>query len=114
MAEQDVNLLVTLPPDQLAEVLSAPTERRRQLFISGLIHTKNQTLTLVRGDLRPLVVPLSLFTPSGTAKPDFSRFEMDDHGMTLRFGDYEAAADFVLYAVDPDPPGSTSPPGPPA
>lgn len=91
-----------LPPDQLAEVLSAPKERSRDLFIGGLVDTKSRVLALVRGDLSRVVVPLSIFRAAGTSKPDFARFEVDDYGQTIRFGSYEAGADFVLYALDPE------------
>jgi hypothetical protein len=58
-----------LPLAELAEVLA--DERRGELFIGGYADPHNQTLTLVRGDLRRLSVPLSLFLPSGTgAKPE--------------------------------------------
>ncbi len=92
----------TLPAEQLIEVLLEPKEKTRDLCIGGLVDTKTNTLALVRGDLTRLIVPLSIFRPSGTSKPDFRRFEIDDHGQTVRFGDYEAGVDFVLYALDAD------------
>ena len=92
----------TLPPDQLAEVLSAREDQARELFIGGAVDPESGTLALVRGDLDRVIVPLSIFRPSGTSKPDFRRFELDDHGHAIRFGGYEAAAEFVLYEVDPE------------
>ena len=92
----------TLPPGELAEVLSAPVETAGDVFIGASLDHPSRTMVLDRGDFRRLVVPFSLFTPAATATPDFNRFELDDHGLTLRFGDYEAAADFVLYSLDPD------------
>ena len=92
----------TLPPHELAEALTAPADKARDLFIGGLVDDWSQTLALVRGDFRPLAVPFSLFPRSRAAKPDFSRFAIGDYGQTLRFGGCEAAADFVLYALDPD------------
>lgn len=92
----------TLPREQLIEVLLAPKEQARDLFIGGLVDMKSRVLLLVRGDLSRLVVPLSIFGASGTTKPNFRRFEVDDYGHTIRFGYYEAGADFVLYALDPD------------
>lgn len=90
-----------LPLAELAEVLS--DERRGDLFIGGYADPHNQTLTLVRGDLRRLSVPLSLFRPSGTgAKADAFRLRFTDYGNTVRLGDYEAAADAILYEADPD------------
>jgi len=90
-----------LPIDELAEVLA--DERRGDLFIGGYADPENQTLTLVRGDLRRLSVPLSMFPPSGTGDcPDPSRLAFTDCGNTVRLGDYEAAADAILYEADPD------------
>jgi hypothetical protein len=91
----------TLPIDGLAEVLA--DERRGDLFLGGYADMDNQTLTLVRGDLRRLSVPFSMFPPSGTGDtPDPSRLALTDCGNTVRLGDYEAAADAILYEADPD------------
>ena len=90
-----------LPLPELAEVLA--DERRGELFIGGYADPHHQTLTLVRGDLRRLSVPLSIFLPSGTGdKPDPFRLDFTDGGNTVRLGDYEAAADAILYEADPD------------
>ena len=88
-----------LPPDQLTEVLSS--KHKADLFIGGIVDQSSSTLTLTRGDLTTLIVPLSAFNMAGPCKPDFSRFEMDDYGYTLRFGQYEASAHSVLYRLDP-------------
>jgi hypothetical protein len=91
----------TLPIDELAEALAA--DRRADLLIGGYADMENQTLTLVRGDLRRLSVPLSMFVPSGTGEtPDPSRLAFTDCGNTVRLGDYEAAADAILYEADPE------------
>lgn len=91
-----------LPVEQLVEVLAAPDERRRDVFVGGDLNEELGTLALVRGNLDRLTVPLSLFRPSGRAIPNFSRFALDDYGHTLRFGNYEATSDVVLWEVDPD------------
>ena len=88
-----------LPLAELAEVLA--DERRSELFIGGYADAHNQTLTLVRGDLRRLSVPTSIFVSSGTGdNPDPFRLEFTDYGNTVRLGDYEAAADAILYEAD--------------
>jgi hypothetical protein len=44
-----------------------------------------------------------MFLPSGTGDvPDPSRLAFIDGGNTVRLGDYEAAADAILYEADPD------------
>ena len=35
-------------------------------------------------------------------KPDFARCELTDYGDTIRFGDYEATAEAILYEQDPE------------
>jgi hypothetical protein len=92
----------TLPPGQLREVLLASEEERRDVFVGGDVDVTSGMLALVRGNLELTSLPLSVFRASGTSQPDFGRFELDDYGHTVRFGDYEAAADFILYEVDPD------------
>ena len=91
-----------LPLAELAEVL-ADEERRGDLFIGGYVDAYNRTLTLVRGDLRRLSVPASLFLPSATGeRADAFRLQFIDYGNTVRLGDYEAATDAILYEADPD------------
>jgi hypothetical protein len=88
-----------LPPEQLGEVLSAPN--RENLFIGGSVNRQGGTVTLWRGNLGSLTVPLSAFRPAGDGtKPDFARFSIRDYGHTVRFGEYEAAADAILYEFD--------------
>ena len=89
-----------LPAEHLLEVLSSA--KRVDLFLGGIVDEGSGTLTLTRGDLTTLVVPLSMFPAAGPSKPDFGRFELDDYGYTLRFGDFEASAHSVLYRVDPE------------
>jgi|GEM_PF-470162 len=91
-----------LPWEELAEVLSSSRDERRDVFIGGELNLELGTLVLVRGNLEQVIVPLCLFRPSGRATPDFSKFELVDYGHTLRFGDYEATADVVLWQVDQD------------
>jgi len=91
-----------LPVEQLASVLGSDPEQRRDVFIGGTVNLRFGTLVLVRGNLERVIVPLSMFRPSGRVTPDFKKFELDDYGQTLRFGDYEATADVVLWEVDPD------------
>ncbi len=87
--------------DELAEVFA--DERRGDLLIGGYADTLNQTLTCVRGDLRRLSVPVSLFLPSGSGEtPDPLRLEFIDGGNTVRLGDYEVATDAILYETDPE------------
>ena len=89
-----------LPAEHLLEVLSSA--KRVDLFLGGIVDEGSGTLALTRGDLTTLVVPLSMFPATGPSKPDFGKFELDDYGYTIRFGDFEASAHSVLYRVDPE------------
>ncbi len=91
-----------LPPEELVSVLRSPREEARDLFIGGSVDPKSDTLALTRGDLETVVVPLSMFRPSGTATPEPSKLAVTDYGHTIRLGEYEAAADAILYEVDPE------------
>jgi len=91
-----------LPLDELAEVLMAPWEEARDVFIGGLYDPTTQTFSLTRGNFETLVVPLSLFRPSGTNKPDPAGFNVTNYGHTIHLGDYEASADAILYEADAD------------
>jgi hypothetical protein len=91
-----------LPSRQLCEVLAGSTEAARDVFIGGVVDTEFNLLMLVRGNFERITVPLSIFRPSGTSKPDFRHFELDDYGHTIRFGEYEASATFILYEANAD------------
>ncbi len=87
--------------DDLFEVLGSA--HRGNLFIGGAVAPAAKSIVLIRGDLTSLVVPFSWFTPRPNGpKPDFTDFEVIDSGQTIKLGDYEAAADAVLYEFDPE------------
>lgn len=88
-----------LPPDELREVLASPAPG--DLFVGGVV--SGPLVVLFRGTLSPVVLPLAWFERrEGAARPDFASFEVTDFGQTVRFGEYEAAADLILYAHDPE------------
>ncbi len=71
-------------------------------MIGGGVDPKTRTLTLLRGDLRSLIVPFALFPQSGDGTtPHFSKLRFTDYGSTVALGDYEAASDAILDALDP-------------
>jgi hypothetical protein len=90
-----------LPKQELEEVLGAPDRSER--FVGGVVDPESGTITLWRGDLRQLIVPVEAFPKTGNdIRPNFDEFSVIDYGSTLKFGDYEAAADAVLYEYDSD------------
>lgn len=95
-----------LPREQILAVLG--DENRSDFIIGGNIvggsvDVEDGAVTLVRGDLTPIVVPLPMFktTAQGVA-PDPQDFEVIDHGHAIRLGDFEATTDAILYELDPD------------
>jgi hypothetical protein len=91
-----------LPQEQLREVLASSGPGVCDLFIGGEMDQELGVFSLARGDFRRIAVRLSIFRPSADASPDFSRFELDDYGQTIRFGRYEASAHSILFEADPD------------
>lgn len=90
-----------LPDNELAETLAA--ENGVDLFIGGAADEGAGALVLYRGDLTPLVVPLSMFKARpGGPRPDAGQLEVVDFGQTVRLGDFEASADSILYELDAD------------
>jgi hypothetical protein len=92
-----------LPYEELLEVLINSDLDLSEHFLAAAADPVTKTVSLIRGDRRVLVVPFSLFEPSGNGvKPDFSKLGMTDFGRTVSLGDYEASADAILYEIDPD------------
>ncbi|MDE2838223.1 MAG: hypothetical protein OXL97_12075 [Chloroflexota bacterium] len=88
---------------ELSELLDVvDSNRRRDLFIGGVVDLDDEVLLLYRGDFTSVLVPLAWFEPRPTVgSPDWGRFQITDFGQTLRMGEYEAAADAILYDFDP-------------
>jgi len=96
-------LTCILPPEQMAEVLAAESDdgdpantSLSKLAVSAALDRWSQTLFLVLADRSIAIVPLSTFRANPVLAPDFSCLELDDHGHTIRFGEYEAATDAAL------------------
>jgi hypothetical protein len=88
-----------LPREELLEVLATP--HPDELFIGGLVDANDGVVTLYRGNLEPLVVPLKWFKVSGNGvRPDPARLDVTDFGHTVRFGEYEVSTHAILYNHD--------------
>jgi hypothetical protein len=96
-----VNLGGVLAREELETVLKSP--ERRDRLLGGIVDQEAKIVTLWRGSFEALVVPFSAFpeTANGIG-PDWNQFTVADYGHTLRFGDYEAATDSILYDYDPE------------
>lgn len=94
-------VVVATPSSDLLDILRA--ENRADLFVRAAYDPVAEHVVLHRGDLATLVVPLAWFTPTPKGpKPDPQRIQVIDGGQTLALGDYEAAADAILYEFDPE------------
>lgn len=94
MTEQTV---AALPPEEMKEVLALPDDKSCKMAVLAKVDLQAEMLTLVRGDLASVTIPLSYFRSNPTATPDFNQLRLDDHGMSLGFGkEYEAAVDTIL------------------
>jgi hypothetical protein len=90
-----------LPSGEMFEILTLPDARK--YVVGGLVDQETGTLTVYRGDLSAVTVPLSVFKPTGTGLlPDLTDFGVIDGGQAVRFGAYEATADVIFYEGDPD------------
>jgi len=90
-----------LPDEELVEVLHLPRQEARNVFLGGAVDVPNQAVSLIRGDVTMVVVPLTLIRPNRITKPDPSKLAFTDYGQTVCLGEYEASADSILYEVDP-------------
>src|ERR1700729_952100 len=101
MGASFINMGGVLPKDELVTVLKSP--ERRDRFIGGIVDHEAKIVTFWRGNIEPLIVPFSAFPATANAiRPDWNEFTVADYGHTLRFGDYEAAGDSLLYDYDPE------------
>lgn len=87
-----------LDKKELVEIFA--TAHPEDYLIGGIVNREDDVLLLFRGNLERLLVPLEWFRRERHPTPAFDDFEIVDSGQTLRFGDYEAAADAVLYEFD--------------
>jgi len=84
---------------ELVDVFRSPNAE--DLFIGGDVDLADRVVILYRGNLHRIAVPFDWFkTRRGAPKPDFKDFAITDSGQTVRLGDYEAAADAILYEFD--------------
>ncbi|MBC7466420.1 MAG: helix-turn-helix domain-containing protein [Bdellovibrio sp.] len=89
----------SLSISEILEVLSS--KKPDHLAVGGSIDIELGILVITRGDLSTLAVPINTFRTSGDGvSPDFSDFSIVDSGQTLKFGEYEASVDSVLYEFD--------------
>lgn len=90
-----------LPREDLIEVLLSKDARDKLVGVA--VDRDASAVVLLRGNLERVVVPLGWFRRvDGFPAPDPADAEITDWGHTLRMGEYEAAADAILYEFDAD------------
>lgn len=90
--------VMLLPFAQLVEVVTSAD--RKDLLIGLAVDPQDRALVLFRGNLEPLVAPMSFFGVKPAMNPP--DFEVIEYGQGIRAGEFEASTDSVLYALDPD------------
>lgn len=79
--------------------LNAIWKKPESRVIAAIVDTDKQTLTIMSMNLDIGVMPLyKVNNPNVPYKPDYTDLEIIDHGYTIRFGTFEAAADWALWA----------------
>ncbi len=93
-----------LPKEHLITILYEKPEEGdtpdSELFIGFYVNHESKKITFLKADFTRIDAPFSIFTPSGTASPDFNKVSLDDYGQTVVLGVYEAASDSILWDVD--------------
>jgi hypothetical protein len=88
-----------LPTNEISEVLGSSTRQDR--FIGVAAAGNDAAAILYRGNLDPLVVPVTWFRRRASGpRPDLARLAVSDFGQTVGLGDYQAATDAILYEFD--------------
>lgn len=98
---REIGPLAVLVPEEMEFVTALPLKDKIDLIISGYVDFTLHRVMLFRGDGTSLVVSMEFFTPRPKLGPDFDDFSIIDYGNGLKFGEYEAATDAVLYEHDP-------------
>lgn len=81
--------------EDFAEICKATPEQKEKLFVAGAVWGHN-LLNLTTAANENILVPLKVFTPSGTGlKPDFNDLRIIDCGHSVAFGSYEASKEFI-------------------
>ena len=88
-----------LPTDQMMMIMFLLVDDKRdRRMIAAQIDKVNSALQVFFIDGTRIWIPLSIFT-SPVIAPDFDQLELDDYGDTIRFGKYEASADWILFCA---------------
>jgi hypothetical protein len=86
---------------ELVEALNSA--HRTDLFVGVAPARADNAVILYRGNLEPLVVPVTWFKPvPGGPRPDVCDVAVTDCGQTIRLGKYQASAAVILYEFDED------------
>ena len=93
--------IITLPEEELTEVLTSSMKERSRLVIAGFVDRPYRQLVLFLGNGIGILAPFEIFKPTPKVSPDFDRFGIIDHGQTIALGEYEASVDAIIEEMDP-------------
>jgi len=84
-----------LSKEEVIEIQKLSISEQAKYIILAEVKLDRNILFFIRGNGAGGSVSLDCFTP-GKETPDFNQVEIIDYGQTVRFGDYEAAADYII------------------
>lgn len=71
-------------------------------YVIGMhVNMQHKIINLFRGDFSSLIISFDFFKKSDdNLSPDFTDSSIEDFGQTIKFGNYEASVDAILYEFD--------------
>lgn len=96
-------MFASLSIEEILEIKSIPIEQQNHYIVSGDLNLETNFIFCFRGDGSVIIINLNMFEHNNPNKtqPNFNEFSIIDHGLTLKFGKYEASTDAILYELCP-------------
>lgn len=96
-APADASQKVSVPHSTLQQVTYFNDECPCCILAAYIV---GETLHFLSSGLKTYEISLSEFSSAGEAQPDFNKLSLGDYGSEVIFGEWEAAADWVIMQVD--------------
>lgn len=78
------------------EIYKLPVSERRKYIVVAKVDFEKNILFFIRGNGIGGAVSLDCFQPTQKETPNFNQVEIIDCGQTVKFGNYEVAADYLI------------------
>jgi hypothetical protein len=94
--------LFSLSEKEIKRIQEFPKPKNSHYVIAGYVNFTWCSVVAFRADGLMLVIPFVMLNdnPMKTASPNFEDFSIIDGGLTLKFGSYEVAVNYILYDLD--------------